>query len=255
MRRMKHIVGAMMMSTSVLAGSGSGPDLDMDAMARAKADAQETLKQTFSNFEFQSFEVSPVDGVYQIDTGEQMIYYAPRSNVLFFGEMWDADGNNLTEAALTAAAEQRMAGIDFSSALEFGPIGAPLITEYSNPECGYCQRLHAFLDEKAEGGVIPVRRRIIFAVGHSKTAQGLAEHILCSENPEETFSEIYERRKPQTLLNCAEGRTRLNEHMRIAKAAGIRGTPTLNIGGDYVRGFDQARLETFLENTSEQGDR
>lgn len=253
MRCMKHIAVAMMMSTSVLAGSG--PDLDMDAMERAKAEAEEALKQTFSNFAFQSFEVSPVDGVYQIDTGEQMIYYAPGANVLLFGEMWDADGNNLTEAALTAAAEQRMAGIDFSSALEFGPVGAPLITEYSNPECGYCQRLHAFLEKKAKGDSRLVRRRIIFAVGHSTTAQGLAEHILCSENPEEAFSEIYERRKPQTFLSCDEGQARLEEHMKIAKAAGIRGTPTLNIGGDYVRGFDQARLETFLETTSEQGDR
>lgn len=225
MRRMKHIVAAMMVSTSVQAGSG--PDLDLEAMERAKTEAEVNLKQTFSNFAFQSFEASPVDGVYQIDTGEQMIYYAPGADVLFFGEMWDADGNNLTDAALTAATEKRMASIDFASALEFGPIGAPLITEYSNPECGYCQRLHAFLEKGAEGGARPVRRRIIFAVGHSKTAQGLAEHILCSENPEQAFSEIYERRKPQTLLSCDEGRTRLAEHMRIAKAAGIRGTPTL----------------------------
>lgn len=257
MRLVKHTFVALCMATTVMSGTAdllAASEINMDAMKQARVQAEESLKQTFSNFEFNSFEPSVIDGVYQIDTGARMIYYAPAAKVLLFGEMWDATGKNLTAAALSAAAQERMKGMDLSSALEFGPADAPLITEYSNPHCGYCQQLHTYLKEKQQDGAIKLRRRIIFSVGHSQAASEAAEHILCSDNPEKALAEVYERRLSAPMQRCDEGRKRVLEHIKIAKAAGIQGTPTLVINGEFVRGFDRTRLEDFLQQISQKGE-
>jgi len=257
MRVVKRTLVALCMATTAVTSTASllaAPDINMDAMQQAKVEVEQALKQTFSNFEFKSIGPSVVEGVYQIDTGARMIYYAPAAKVLLFGEMWDDEGNNLTAEALTAAAQERMKNIDMSSVLEFGPENAPLITEYSNPECGYCKRLHSYLEEKQRDGSVKVRRRIIFAVGHSASARIAAEHILCSDNPETAFSEVYERRNSGPMLRCDEGRERVQQHINIAKAAGIQATPMLVVDGELVRGFDRNRIEEFLQKTSESGE-
>ena len=227
---------------------------DDDGLEAAREKAEASLQHTFSNFEFYSFKPSMIEGIYQIDTGDRMIYYSPAANVILFGEMWDHLGNNLSAAALSVAAQERMTGFDLTSALEFGPEDGPLLTEYSNPHCGYCQQLHGYLDQKQRDDGIEVRRRIIFAVGHSRPAQDAAEHILCSDNPEQAFSEIYQRRNTGPLIRCDEGRKRVLQHIEITRAAGVQGTPTLVVDGEFIRGFHQERIEEFLQQASNKGE-
>ncbi len=239
---------AALLASCVIGGSAFAlKPKDDEGLKAARQKAEESLKHTFSNFEFYSFKPSVIDGLYQIDTGDRMIYYSPDANVIVFGEMWDHLGNNLSAAALSEAAQERMKEFDLSSALEFGPEDAPLITEYSNPHCGYCQQLHGYLEEKKRGGGVEIRRRIIFAVGHSRPAQDAAEHILCSDNPEQAFSDIYEKRNTGPLLRCDEGRERVLQHIEITRAAGVQGTPTLVVEGERISGFHRKRLDEFLQ--------
>ena len=243
-----------LMSVSGFDGVPQQDESPVTALEAARIKAEENLKHTFSKFEFYSIKASVIDGLFEIDTGSQMIYYAPDANVILFGEMWDNQGNNLTQAALSTAATERMKDFDLSHALEFGPEGAPLITEYSNPHCGYCQEFHAYLESKGRNENVKVRRRIIFTVGHSEKAQQAAEHILCSDDPEQAFSDIYERKHRGPLIKCAEGRERLLQHIEIARTAGVQGTPTLVVGGELVRGFHKARIEEFLQQASTEGE-
>jgi len=62
---------------------------DNDVLEAAREKAEASLQHTFSNFEFYSFKPSVIEGLYQIDTGDRMIYYSPAANVILFGEMWD----------------------------------------------------------------------------------------------------------------------------------------------------------------------
>lgn len=228
-----------------VADSEQGSELET-----ARAQAEQSLKYTFNNFKFYSVDHSVVSGLFEIDTGGRMVYFAPDPGVLIFGEMWNDRGENLSEKALAFAAAERMKEFDFSVALEFGPEDAPLLTEYSNPHCGYCQQLHSWLEDLSRDG-LEVRRQIIFTVGHSREAQDVAEHILCSEDPEQAFSEVYDRREPRTLLRCDEGHARLQQHIEMAEAAGVSGTPTLFADGERIRGFDQAKIREFLDRASQ----
>ena len=241
----------LLMASLSLSADDAAPDSPIAAdLEAARVQAEQSLKYTFNNFKFYSIDHSAVSGLFEIDTGGRMVYFAPDPGVLIFGEMWNDKGENLSEKALAVAAAERMKEFDFSVALEFGPEDAPLLTEYSNPHCGYCQQLHGWLEDLARDGM-EVRRQIIFTVGHSREAQDVAEHILCSDNPEKAFSEVYDRREPRTLLRCAEGNARVQQHIEMAEAAGVSGTPTLFADGERIRGFDQAKIREFLDRASQ----
>lgn len=209
-----------------------------------QAEAEQLLKSSFANFQFYSVKPSAVDGLYEIDTGGKIVYYSADANVLIFGEMYNDRGENLSESAISKAAAERLKRLDLSVALEFGPEDAPLLTEYSNPLCGWCQRLHGWFD--GEGRDLNVRRQIIFAVGHSTKSQELAEHILCSADPEQAFADVYNRRTPRRLERCDDGYARVQQHIQITQAAGVSSTPTLFADGERIRGFDAMKIREYL---------
>jgi thiol:disulfide interchange protein DsbC len=228
----------MLSSIAVQADDGLSADIDIQAQA------EQLLKSSFSNFQFYSVKPSAVKGLYEIDTGSNIVYYSADANVLIFGEMYNDRGENLSEASIALAAAERLKDLDLSVALEFGPADAPVITEYSNPLCGWCQRLHGWFD--GEGRDLNVRRQIIFAVGHSSKSQELAEHILCSDDPEQAFADVYSRRTPRRLLRCDEGRDLVQQHIQITQAAGVSSTPTLFADGERIRGFDAVKIRDYL---------
>ena len=213
-----------------------------------QTEAENLLRASFSNFKFYSVKPSVVDGLYEIDTGSNMVYFDPAAKVLLFGEMYNYLGENLSEKAIALASAERMKDLDMSVALSFGPEDAPVLTEYSNPLCGWCQRLHGWLETDARD--LKVRRQIIFAVGHSSQAQDLAEHILCADDPEQAFKAVYTKRRLARLNRCDEGYERVQQHIEITQAAGVVSTPTLYADGERIRGFDEARIREFLTQGS-----
>ncbi|RMB05039.1 DsbC family protein [Eilatimonas milleporae] len=228
--------------------SSEAPDRDA-VLDDKRAQAETALKQTFSQFRFLSFEPSSIPGLYQIDTGDRLIYYSDEAMAFIFGTVWNRFGVNLTAEAMSAAVVERMKDFDYSLALEFGPPDAPLLTEYSNPHCAYCQELHAWLREQERTGE-RIRRRVIFAVGHSLQAQKAAEHILCSDDPEAAYHAVYSRRQPDLLQQCEKGRAAVLAHIDMTRDAGISGTPTLFADGQFIRGFDQRAISDFLQNAN-----
>lgn len=234
-----------LLSLGGISAADQTTDVEAAEMEQLREKAETSLKQTFSNFKFYSFEPTTIPGLYQIDVGSNMIYYHPESGQLIFGQIYDENGQNLTEIALSKASAERMKSFDYSAALELGPEDAPVLVEFSNPFCGHCQNLHRWLETGTVKDV-PVRRRIIFAVGHSRQAQDAAEHILCSDDKEAAFAEIYERRSPRRLRRCEEGYELVQKHIELAEAAGVTGTPTLFAEGKRIRGFDQPKIEEFL---------
>ena len=217
----------------------------------AAHNAERQLRQTFTNLQFEDFGPAPVKGpLYQVSAGGRILYFAPESEHLLFGAIYDRNGVNLTAKAEESTLGKRLAKIESGDALRIGPVGAPQVIEFTDPDCPYCQALERFWASKAAEGK-PVQRLVYFVSGIHPEAAAKAEHILCSPDPAAAFKAIYAGARPPSLLTCKAGAEKVAADARAVKAMGVAGTPTLVVDGKLVAGFQQAELEAFLARATE----
>ncbi len=231
---------------SPIYGSASAQETPANDAEKLVEAAQEKMGVTFHNLSIVDFRASPMPGLYQADIGGRIVYYSPDPELIFFGQIFNKSGIDLTSLALSESHSKRADLVDLDKALVIGPAGAPEIVEFSNPDCGYCRLLNNFVESEMEQGR-PIRRRIIFAA-YSSTAFEKAVHILCAEDSEQAFQEVYAGKTPATLQSCAEGRELAQAHVEMSKSVGIQGTPTVWLDGRTVEGFRQGEIVAFLQS-------
>lgn len=243
---------AMLGAASAHGQATQSTDADNTILASEAALAQQQLRQTFTNLQFEDFEESPVKGpIYQAVAGGRIIYYAPESEHVLFAAVYNKNGINVTALAQDKSARKRLAAIDPAQALVLGPEGAPTVIEFTDPDCPYCRALDRFWAVKAAEGK-PVRRLVYFVSGIHPEAAAKAEHILCSADKAAAFKAIYAGTQPATLLKCDAGRARVSANAETVRQVGIGGTPTLLVDGKLISGFQQAEIEEFLANRGSQ---
>ncbi|MDJ0277713.1 DsbC family protein [Sphingomonas sp. 2R-10] len=241
-----------LISLALPANAQSAPASPTDVARQAEA-AQRQLQQTFTNLQFEDFGPSPVEGpIYQANAGGRIVYYAPRSEHLLFAAVYDRNGVNVTALAQETAATKRLKRIDPSKALAIGPVGAPTVIEFTDPDCPYCRALDRFWAARAAEGK-PVRRLVFFVSDIHPDAAAKAEHILCSPDPAATFEKIYAGASPKVLATCAAGKAKVAVHAATVAQLGIGGTPTIIADGKIVSGFRQDELEAFLNKAAGSG--
>jgi thiol:disulfide interchange protein DsbC len=248
----------MMIALLALTGSGlraaprdasSGAN-ELDIVAR-KAEA--SLRQSFTNLQFEDFGPAPVKGpLYQASAGGRILYYAPESEHLLFATIYDRNGVNLTALAQDASARKKLDQLDSAQALTIGPAGAPTVIEFTDPDCPYCRALDRFWAAKAAEGK-PVRRQIYFVSGIHPQAASKAQHILCSKDQAGAFRATYAGEAPKPLVTCKDGAARVAANAQAVKAMGISGTPTLILDGRIISGFQQAEIEAWLDQKRAPG--
>lgn len=222
------------------------PDDRDDVLSALAAQAEKQLHQSFANLQFEDFALAPVKGpLYQASAGGRILYYAPESDHLLFATIYDRNGVNLTALSQHAAARAKLKHLDPDQALMVGPPDAPLVIEFTDPDCPYCRALDRFWAAKAAEGK-PVRRQIYFVSGIHAEAASKAEHILCAKDREAAFRATYAGEPPKPLNRCADGAARVEAHAQAVKSMGISGTPTLILDGQLISGFSQAEIEAWL---------
>ena len=241
-RSAKLISAALLCATAPAYAQDSGAE----PLTAAAAEAQRQLRQTFTNLTFEDFGSAPVKGpIYQAVAGGRVIYFAPESQHLLLAAIYDKNGVNLTALSQDAAARANLKNLDQSQALLIGPPGAPLVIEFTDPDCPYCRALDRFWAAKAAEGK-PVRRQIYFVSGIHPEAASKAEHILCAKDREAAFRATYAGEPPKPLNRCADGAAQVQAHAQAVKSMGISGTPTLILDGQLISGFRQAEIEAWL---------
>ena len=223
------------------------PATDTTALDAVAAKAQASLRQSFTNLQFEDFGPAPVKGpLFQASAGGRILYYAPDSDHLLFATIYDRNGVNLTALAQEASARKKLGTLDPTQALTMGPPDAPTVIEFTDPDCPYCRALNRFWEAKAAEGK-PVRRQTYFVSGIHPQAASKAEHILCSKDQAGALRATYAGEAPKPLLACKEGAARVAANAQAVKAMGISGTPTLILDGRVISGFQQAEIEAWLE--------
>lgn len=201
------------------------------------------LRAAYPNLTFDSVTESPIKGLYQVAMpGSKIIYFSPENNYLVFGEIYSHDGESLTSAAIAQMSDDQIRSIPIDKALVIGPEDGKPIIEFTDPFCPYCHDYDQFIQDK------PGVKRIIFFTSaiHPETSPQVIEHIFCSDNPVDAFKSVYAGKTPKQLLTCDSGKSRQQEHDRIAEAQGVSSTPTLILGDKPLLGVNRDSILDYL---------
>lgn len=235
----------------------------------AMADAEAKLKASFSQLNVTNFGPSPLPGIFEIQTGGNIMYFAPDNDehegILFFGEMYNKKGESLTEKSKDRLLSKTIKTLDLSSAVSVGPANSPAYYEITDPDCPYCHAYDGWLKNDVDSDN-KLHRKLLFMInpGHP-LAKAKVEHIICSENKDEavkyTFSDALPHQSldsatPLQLANykslktCKEADAVIEQQQKIISALGVNGTPSFVFGADTdkpvkVVGFAKDKI---LEN-------
>lgn len=226
-------------------------DAQQKSVAQKDIDAaQAELKASFSQLNVTDFSQSPLPGIFQLQTGGNIMYFAPETpeheGVLIFGEMYNKNGENLTEKSKNQLIGKTIKTINFSSAISIGPASAPAYYEFTDPDCPYCHAYDNWLKQTDPDGAL--HRKLIFMVnpGHP-LARAKIEHIICSDNKDEAVKYAFSDALPhesleqatalqvanyKSLKTCAQADSVIKEHQEIISKLGVNGTPSFLFGAE-----------------------
>ena len=55
------------------------------------------IKMVYPQFHVGEIRTTPIDGLYEVEAGNNIIYYYPKNDMMVFGEIWNKNGQSLTQ--------------------------------------------------------------------------------------------------------------------------------------------------------------
>ena len=228
-------------------------------MANEYQAVEDKLKKTFTNFTATYIQEAPVKGIYEIHTTDNIIYFSPESEIMFFGRIFNKDGIDLTQKSLAQATKKRMedAGSSlqplFDKALVLGEGGDIKLTIFTNPDCPYCQKADEWLKQVETAKGIKIEKHMIFlSTPHFSDSDSKIRHIICSDDKGATYNNIQKIPK-EIRRNCDEADDILKAHNDLVSFFGVNGTPSFLLdNGEIIGGLDRKRLSDVIDELTKK---
>lgn len=233
------------------------------------------LKSLLKNTPIMDYRESPVPGLFEIVSGDQVFFYSPKG-VLFFGEMFDKSGKNLTaarkeelakdpkviefrkqkaEAQLKLRSDQEKVQAELLKKLPLekatkignGPIK---VVEFTDPDCPYCKKV----EKEVLAGRTDLTRYVFFfplRQMHPQAANKAAFIVSQSDaDREKVYNDVFAGKYdaqgvPSFTL---EAQKKVSEQEEIAQKLGVNGVPAFYIDNTFVSGADIEKIKQLLAN-------
>ena len=219
--------------------------LALSAGAAAQT-TQEKLAAKFPGIEAGDIRPSPIDGLWEVAVGTQVVYLTADGRYLLRGEIQDlSTGRNVTEARQTEMRSELMASLDESRMIVFSPENpAHTVTVFTDIDCGYCRKLHQEMQAMNDLG-IKVRYVFYPRSGPGTASWAKAEAVWCSPDRNDALTRA-KQGEQVTAKPCGE--TPVAEQFRLGNDMGVRGTPAiLTESGELLPGYVPAdQLAAYL---------
>lgn len=207
---------------------------------------EESLKKTYPKLTFKSIKKTEVAGLYEIVTGDNILYYHPKTAYLFFGEIWTKEGKSLTAERMAELVAQKTKDLPLNKAVKIGS-GQNTVIEFTDPDCPFCRKTADYFRKRNN-----VTRYIFFnpLTQIHPQAEDKVKYILCAVNKAEAYEEVMSGKIDSKKIDvCKDEKVSelLNEHKQMAARVGVSGTPTLIVNGQLVVGANIPLIEKFLK--------
>lgn len=197
--------------------------------AGAAAQSADEFRERLSEFLGPDFPVSavaetPLPGIFEVTAGNRVLYVGIKDDFVLIGNLFDtARGVNVGEQkqneVARSIAEREIGALPLEEMVIFkGEESRRHITVFTDPECGYCRRLHQEVPELNAAGIDV--RYLMFPV-LSQNSMPNAESVWCADDQQTamTQAKLGRRIEPRTCDNPIE------EQLEIGQKMGVRGTP------------------------------
>ena len=221
-------IASTLTAVAVLA-VGSAPAAEIETV-------RASIKKHFPAAAHAQLSTTPVDGLYQLNTGARVYYVFADGKHLLSGRLFDMETRtDLTEVALDGQRAELMARVDDSNTIVYPAAGDTqhTLTVFTDIDCPYCRKLHEEMSELNELG-IRVRYMLYPRAGFPSPSYDKAVSVWCAQDRNVAMDRAKNGEKPPRL----ECETPIAAHMALAREVGLTGTPfTITDTGRVISGY------------------
>lgn len=210
-------------------------------------DAKSALRNAYPNFAFKEINPSPIDTLCEVVSEKNILYFAPPSGHLVFGEIWSKEGKNITAERQGERTAQALAALPLAKAVKIGS-GPDTVIEITDPDCPFCRKGSEYF--AAKKGVT----RYVFFLPLDRlhpSAARKAEFILASADQATAYEQVMKGAYDQSSLPEFTSNGLLAEHRKIVAGLQISSTPRYFVNGKALAGFNAEQIDSMLHHNPE----
>ncbi|GJM05269.1 MAG: thiol:disulfide interchange protein DsbC [marine bacterium B5-7] len=202
---------------------------------RLDAELSLALSRLLPDVEIDDVSPTPIDGLYQVVIGSDVIYMTRDGNYVIKGEIIDLEERrNLTEEVRADSRVSILNSIKEDDYIEFSSKNMQdAIYVFTDIDCGYCRKLHMDVPELNSLGVSVrylayPRAGVDSAVGHEMSS------VWCAKDRQKALTAAKNRESIETA-SCDDP---VAEQYAMGQQLGVRGTPAIYLqNGRMLPGY------------------
>ncbi len=197
------------------------------------AELKQSLAKSLPQYEASYIEKTPIEGIYQVIIGGQVIYMTKDARYMIDGNLIDlSTRKNYTEDAMSVIRLSQIEKLGEDKMVVYTPKTIKhTITVVTDIDCPYCRRLHSEMDQYMEGGV---QVRYIFMPLKGKGDFRTTVSVWCSKDRNEAL----DMAKAGAELEAKDCENPIDEHLNVSRNLGVRGTPAIILqNGNMLPGY------------------
>lgn len=228
------------LGAAVLVASAKEGDVSDQALAQAKS----AIAQRVPPFLLKSVKPSPIEGLFEVVEGNNVVYYSQDGQFKFVGDLLEPKARvnhtqRARDALFKAMFEKMSARMTKEGFVKFPAQGAKKghINVFTDVDCYFCQKLHKEVPALTNMGV-EVRYYLYPRAGINSHSAQVLESVWCSDDPREAMNKAKSGYKI-AMRSCDNP---IEKHMALAEDLGLRGTPfIITDGGQKLGGYAPAK--------------
>lgn len=219
----------------------------MGAVAHAatkKATPESVLQNLFPKLQYKKISKTDIDGLFEVVTGDRIIYFHPKTGYIFVGEIINKDGRSLTRDRVAEERYKLLSAADLQKGIKIGK-GKNIVVEVTDPDCPFCRKMHAYWSMRSD-----VTRYVFFKpLDMHPDALKKSKYILASSDRvkslfEATCGNLDNKR--DILDKVHDDKGAYNAQKAIVDKLQVSGTPAYWVNGKFVSGANVPMIESII---------
>lgn len=239
---MKSLSGAAAAGACFLLFSGLSVAAEPDEI-------EQRLRALVPDIESLTIGETPVPGLMEVRLNNEILYMSDDGRYLLQGRMVDLETQtDLTDAAKSGVRREQLANLDPSEFVTFGSEKAEHeILVFTDPDCGYCRRLHEQMAEYNEQGITVHYLAFPRAGVGSDTHEKLVS-VWCADDRQDAMDIAKAGGTPEKAT-CENP---VDTQYQLGQSLGVTGTPSMvTFSGDMLPGYvPPEQLRQRLDQTA-----